>query len=89
MNEALLQFIWQHSLYTLTGLQTTDGEPLTIIHSGRMNRDAGPDFLEAKVKVGDTILVGNVEIHTRSSNWLKHGHQGDPAYKNQIGRAHV
>jgi len=80
MNEALLQFIWQHSLYNTVGLLTTEGEPLTIINTGRLNRDAGPDFLEAKVKVGDTILVGNVELHTRSSDWLRHGHQHDPAY---------
>jgi hypothetical protein len=84
MNESLLQFIWQHSLYAMSGLQTTTGETLTVIHPGRLNRDAGPDFLEAKVKVGDTILVGNVEMHTKSSDWLKHGHAADPAYKNLI-----
>jgi hypothetical protein len=84
MNEALLQFIWQHSLYSLNGLCTTAGEQLTIIHCGRLNRNAGPDFLEAKIKVGETILVGNVELHTKSSDWLKHGHQNDPKYKNLI-----
>ncbi|MCF8450149.1 MAG: DUF2851 family protein [Taibaiella sp.] len=84
MNEALLQFIWQHSLYNPAGLQTVAGEPVIIIYSGRINRDAGPDFLEAKVKVGQTILVGNVELHNRSSDWLRHGHQNDTAYQNLI-----
>ena len=82
MNESLFQFIWQHSLYNGTALHTASGEPLTVIYSGRLNRDAGPDFLEAKIKIGNTILVGNVELHTRSSDWLRHGHQHDPAYKN-------
>jgi hypothetical protein len=84
MNEALFQFIWQYSLYLPSGLKTEDGEPLTVIHPGRLNKDAGPDFLEAKIKVGNTILVGNVELHIKSSDWLRHGHQHDAAYQNLI-----
>jgi hypothetical protein len=81
MNEALFQFIWQYSLYQPNGLRTVDGEPLTVIHSGRLNKDAGPDFSEAKIKVGNTTLVGNVELHIKSSDWLRHGHQNDKAYQ--------
>ena len=84
MNEALLQFIWQYSLYRPSALQTVDGEPITVIHCGKLNRDAGPDFSEAKAKVGNTTLVGNIELHVKSSDWLKHGHQHDAAYKNLI-----
>lgn len=84
MQERLLHTIWQYSLYNPAGLTTTDGEPLTVIHPGRYNTDAGPDFLEAKIKVGDTTLAGHVEIHVRSSDWAKHGHQHDKAYKNVI-----
>ena len=84
MNEALLQFIWQYSLYKPVGLKTAAGEPLTIIHCGRLNKDAGPDFLEGKVKIGNTTLVGNIELHIKSSDWLKHGHQNDAAYQHLI-----
>ena len=84
MNEALFQFIWQYSLYQLIGLHTADGEPLTIIYPGKLNKDAGPDFLEAKVKVGNTTLVGNIELHIKSSDWLRHGHQHDKAYQNLV-----
>ncbi len=84
MTEALFQFIWQFSLYNGTELHTADGEPLSVIHPGKLNRDAGPDFLEAKVKVGNTILVGNVELHIKSSDWLRHGHQHDAAYNNLV-----
>jgi hypothetical protein len=84
MNEALLQFIWQHNLYQVIGLHTEDGEPLTVIYCGKLNRDAGPDFSEAKIKVGNTILVGNIEMHLKSSDWLRHGHQNDAAYQNLI-----
>jgi len=82
MNEALFQFIWQYSLYQPTALKTAAGEALTIIHPGKLNRDAGPDFLEGKIKIGNTILVGNIELHLRSSDWNRHGHQHDLAYKN-------
>ena len=84
MNEALLQFIWQYSLYHPAGLISTDGEVITVVHPGRLNRDSGPDFTEAKIKVGDTLLVGHVELHINSSDWLKHGHQDDAAYHNII-----
>lgn len=84
MQEQLLHTVWQYSLYNPADLQTIDGEQVTVIHPGRYNRDAGPDFLEAKVKVGDTTLAGHVEMHVRSSDWLKHGHQNDEAYKNVI-----
>lgn len=84
MNEALFQFIWQYSLYQPVGLHTTDGEPLTVIHCGKINRDAGPDFLEGKIKIGTTTLVGNIELHIKSSDWLRHGHQHDAAYQHLI-----
>lgn len=84
MNEKLLQFLWQHSLYNTVGLHTTSGDELVVIHPGRLNHDSGPDFSEARVRVGSTTLVGNVEIHVRSSDWVKHGHDDDPAYKNLI-----
>jgi hypothetical protein len=82
MNESLLQFIWQHSLYNAQDLQTTEGDTVTVIHAGKLNTHAGPDFSDARVKVGNTILAGNVELHIRSSDWHKHGHQNDAAYKN-------
>lgn len=84
MTEALLQIIWQHSLYNPAALSTTAGEPVTIIFPGRRNTDAGPDFLEAKVRIGKTLLVGHIEMHINSSDWIKHGHTGDDAYKNII-----
>lgn len=84
MQERLLHTVWQYSLYSPLELKTTEGESITIIHPGRYNTDAGPDFLQAKVKVGDTILAGHVEMHVKTSDWDKHGHQHDAAYKNVI-----
>lgn len=84
MNEALLQFIWRYSLYHPVNLYTTEGELVTIVFPGYFNRNSGPDFLEAKVNVGNTLLVGNIELHVNSTDFLKHKHQDDAAYKNLI-----
>ncbi|MBS1776821.1 MAG: DUF2851 family protein [Bacteroidetes bacterium] len=84
MNEALLQFIWKYSLYHSQSLTSTDGEAITVIHPGQKNTNAGPDFESAKIKVGNTTLVGNVELHVRSSDWLQHKHDSDEAYRHLI-----
>ena len=84
MKEALFQFIWQNTLYNLTALSTVAGEAVTVVHPGKLNKDAGPDFLEARVRIGNTLLIGNVELHVKASDWLKHGHQHNAAYQNLI-----
>lgn len=84
MNEILLQFIWQYSLYNPQQLSTTTGEPVTVIHPGRRNTDAGPDFFEARIRIGQTLWVGNVELHVHTSHWKQHGHEHDAAYHNII-----
>lgn len=84
MKEELLHFIWQSKLLLHKSLQTTNGEPISIIHLGTYNRNAGPDFFNAKVKIGDTLWAGNVEMHIGASEWDKHAHQHDTAYNNVI-----
>ncbi len=84
MNEMLLQFIWQYSLYNPVGLQTSTGERLTIVHPGKRNHHAGPDFEEARIRVGDTLLVGSIELHLRTSDWHRHGHEQNPSYQKII-----
>jgi hypothetical protein len=84
MQEALLQFIWQYNLYRPGELKTYDGQPVQVLHPGSLNRDAGPDFSMARVQIGDTLLVGNVELHLRTSDWKRHGHDNDPAYSRII-----
>lgn len=84
MNEAFLHYIWQHRLYDSGSLRTVNGEWIEVLHPGRYNRDAGPDFFNARIRIGDTLWAGNVEIHLSSSDWNKHGHSLDPLYSNCI-----
>ena len=82
--EELLHYTWKHKLFPLQSLTTTDGSPVEVIDPGLHNRNAGPDFFNSKIKIGGTLWVGNVEIHTRSSDWFQHGHDHDPRYNNVV-----
>jgi hypothetical protein len=82
--EHLLQYVWMHKIFPLKLLHTTSGIPLEIIDSGIRNSDAGPDFFNAKIKLGNTVWVGNIEVHTNSSDWYRHGHDKDKSYNSII-----
>lgn len=82
--EILLHYVWRHRLFPLQSLTTSDGQEVEVIDPGLHNTDAGPDFFNAKVKIGGTLWVGNVEIHTRPADWMAHGHDRDAAYDNVV-----
>lgn len=84
MTEQLLQFIWQFQYFNKNELSTKNGEALQIIHSGSLNTNQGPDFLNAKIKIGNTIFAGSIEIHINASEWSAHKHSKDANYKNVI-----
>jgi len=84
MREEFLHFIWENKLFQRESLLTEEGEILQIVHPGRHNTHAGPDFFDARVKIGETLWAGNIEIHLKASDWNKHGHQNDPVYRNTI-----
>ena len=83
MREEFLYYIWENRL-TDKDLKTTEGEAVEVVATGYRNTDSGPDFLEAKIQIGDKLWAGHVEIHVKSSDWNRHGHQNDKAYKNVI-----
>ena len=56
--EALLHYVWKHKLYPLEGLVTQEGLGVEVIDPGLHNKDAGPDFFNAKLKIGDTRRQG-------------------------------
>ncbi|MBQ4386007.1 MAG: DUF2851 family protein [Prevotella sp.] len=82
--EQLLHYCWKHKMWPMQGLETTDGRPVEVLDPGLHNNNAGPDFFNAKVKIGDTVWVGCVEIHDRSSHWYHHGHHQDANYNNVV-----
>ena len=81
MNEDFLHYIWKNKLFDTSDLRTTSGEQLRIMAPGFHNFDAGPDFRQAVVQIGDITWAGDVEIHIRSSDWFRHRHETDEKYK--------
>ena len=84
MGEKLLQYIWQFQYFNRSDLQTIQGEGIQIISPGTINLHQGPDFQNAKIKIGDTLLAGTIEIHCKASDWKKHEHHKDKNYQNVI-----
>ena len=79
-----MHYVWKHKLFPLRELETSDGQTVEVIDPGLHNHNAGPDFFNAKVRIGRTLWVGNVEIHDKSSDWYLHGHDKDQRYDNVI-----
>lgn len=84
MKEDFIVYLWKYGVLRSRSLKTVCGERLEILSPGHENPDSGPDFLAASVRIGDTVWVGNVEIHVRSSQWFAHKHHIDKAYANII-----
>ncbi len=82
--EDFLHYVWRYRLYDRNQLQTVAGETLEVLLPGMLNQHAGPDFQNARIKIGDTTWAGNVEVHIASADWYKHGHTTDKAYDNVI-----
>ena len=82
--EDLLQFIWEQQLFAREVLRTVEGDALEIVKPGRLQPDSGPDFHDGRIRLDDQLLVGNIEIHVRASEWFLHRHHEDPAYDNVI-----
>jgi hypothetical protein len=84
MKEEFLQFIWKNRLFDNEGLHTADGDSVEVLKTGMQNTNSGPDFFDARIKIGDTVWAGNVEVHQKTSDWVKHKHHLDDSYKNVI-----
>jgi Protein of unknown function (DUF2851) len=84
MNEAFLHYLWQFQQFDKSNLQTISSEKISVLKTGILNTDAGPDFTNARLQINEIEWVGNVEIHIKSSDWQLHKHQHNEAYNNVI-----
>lgn len=82
--EKLLHYVWMHRLLPGKTLLTTDGQEVEILDPGTHNGNRGPDFSNARIRLGGMTWAGNVEIHTLASDWVRHGHHTDPVYNTTI-----
>ncbi|TYP97507.1 uncharacterized protein DUF2851 [Tenacibaculum adriaticum] len=79
MKEEFLHYVWQYKLFS-SELVTTGNEKIKILKNGSLNKNSGPDFLNAQLEIDNQIWVGNVEIHLKSSDWYVHQHETDVNY---------
>ena len=84
MKEVFLHYVWQQQLFDKSDLKTEDNQPVTIIQPGFLNHEAGPDFLQAQLKIGEMVWFGAVEIHVSAKDWEHHRHHFDAAYDQVI-----
>lgn len=84
LSEELFQHIWKCRLFKQDGLITTTGEPVQILYPGLHNHHSGPDFSAARIRIGNTLWAGQVELHLRTSDWFRHKHQDNEQYRRII-----
>lgn len=84
MNEKFLQNLWKNKVFNPLLLKDTDGNSIEILDFGQLNTDAGPDFHSAKIKTQNLVFFGNIEFHTKSSDWFLHGHAQQKEYQSII-----
>lgn len=81
--EALYHYLWKHRMFGDTVCDTS-GRKIEIVNPGMHNLDAGPDFSAAIIRTDEAEWSGNVEIHVKASDWMRHGHHRDKAYDSVI-----
>lgn len=84
MREELLAYLWKTQKFRSSQLKTTSGDTLFVVKPGQENQYEGPDFFNAHIQLNNTLWVGNVELHIRSSDWFNHNHHLDNAYDNVV-----
>lgn len=84
IHERFLRHVWSQQYLNAADLRTVDGKPIEILGTGTLNLDGGPDFRNAKIRIGRTIYSGDVEIHRTVHEWLHHHHETDPRYNKVI-----
>jgi hypothetical protein len=79
-----LHTVWEQQLFRKDNLLLNGADPVFILKPGFRNSDSGPDFNQAKIRIGDLEWIGSVEIHVRASEWNLHQHHFDPAYQSVV-----
>lgn len=81
--ERNLQLLW-NTLPENTIIELENGRKAVILFPGIRNLEKGPDYRNAKIRFGSKVMEGDVDIHCRVSDFIRHGHVSDPDYANVI-----
>ena len=82
--ETQLYDIWKKKQYE-SDLKTLDGDDVDILDIGVQELDTGgPDFKNARIRIGNLTYVGDIEIDNDYRDWKTHGHNIDNKYNKVI-----
>jgi len=88
MREKNLISLWKNiiTLHKLIFLKTKENQDVDveIIYPGEFNINEGPDFQNAKLIIQGKEVVGDMEFHINSLDWLKHRHHQDEKYNRVV-----
>jgi hypothetical protein len=84
INESFICRIWDDREKYLTALLTADSDPVEIIDPGNRNFNSGPDYTDAKIKIGGKTFAGDIEVHRDFKGWIDHNHNHDRRYNSVI-----
>jgi hypothetical protein len=84
IEEIQLHQVWLKQDF-LQSLSIPNGENISVLNPGHYNKDsAGPDFKNARIKIGSFTFVGDIEIDNDYSDWKNHGHNINRNYNKVI-----
>ncbi len=84
VREEVLSSIWKNQSFN-KNITTIDGSQVEIYNIGVENVEyGGPDFSNAKIRIGNLVFVGDVELDTSVTDWKAHGHNLDKKYNRVI-----
>ena len=84
VSERLLQKIWLRQDAAFSGAYTHSGKRIEVLHVGRWNHGAGPDFMAAHLRIDGQSVQGDIEVHFYASDWQAHGHHQDANFDQVI-----
>lgn len=83
-HEKFLYEIWKSQKFEHSPC-TEEGEHIFVLDAGIENVDLpGPDFKNARIKIGNITYVGDIEIDGIHSDWKTHGHNLNKKYNKVI-----
>jgi hypothetical protein len=68
------------------GTSFTDdlGREVRILDFGDWNKSAGPDFLNARIRINGVPQAGDIELDPAPEDWERHEHGSNPAFSGVI-----
>src|SRR3954452_7727240 len=65
--------------------RSVSGAEVEIVQFGTWNREAGPDFTGAAIRIdGGEIVRGSIEFDLTNRSWETHGHATNPAFEETV-----